>query len=55
MCVQVFMPSNYTRCADFKTNPFCRGEGARPYADYLSADWAWGAKIKWSKEENLHY
>ena len=55
MCVRVFMPSNYTRCADFETNAFCRGEGARPYADYLSADWAWGAKIKWSNEENLHY
>ena len=55
MCIRVFMPTNYTRCHDFLTNPFCAGEGAKPYLDYMSADWAWGAKIKWSTEEKLYY
>lgn len=55
MCVRVFMPQNYKYCADHDSNPYCSGVGSRPYIKYMSASWAWRAKIGWSPAEKLHY
>ncbi len=47
------MPQGYKQCANHVSNPFCKGEGSKPYIKYVKAPWAWGAKVK--KDKNGFY